>query len=560
MAISWYYPSAMTAFLICGFAFSLGHHCYYASLDGKSATNQEWAIRIGTGFSFLIKSCYAASLAIAIKQFVWARVRRTACQINTIDALFAITTDITSLLTGELWQQTPVVAVIGVVFWLVPIAVIVTPSTLSVTTAEVISSQPCDIPVLDFTKKFDFEYKSPQMALANVNYSRVIDSGNGIPDEWDPSTGLYAGPSPFLTKHLNRVFIGGRILDTPSICGPNCTYNASVPGIGYQCARLDPGKEEDNATIDVIQDELPRISPLYHAYYSRDRRIWAYVMQMGAKGTGSSYEVVSPPPEYFFCEPQMVVYDVTFSFTSNIRTVTFGNERLAGRVPWKIFQSNGSLSSNYSETNYWTYQSLADALAQHVNGTIWMPRNNGPSTNTLLSYTTLVGFQTAKNPNKTTFDFVLYPRLNFRNKLAELVRNFSISLLAEPSVHIYTTEPGECQVTNWVSRWEYNETPMWIAYGSLCLIGMMGLVLGAFSINFNGCTSDMAFSKIVCTTRNSILDQAVMDSHFGVHPLPQELLETKVQFGEIAGENHAGFGLEHQITKLEKGICEPRLA
>jgi len=552
MAISWYYPSAMTAFLICGFAFSIGHHCYYTSLDGKSATHQEWAIRIGTGFSFLIKSCYAASLAIAIKQFVWARVRRTACQISTIDALFAITTDITSLLTGGLWQRTPLVALIGVVFWLIPLAVIVTPSTLSVTTAEVISSQPCNIPVLDFTKKFDFGYKSPQMALPNVNYSRMIDSGRTLPNGWHPSEGLYAAPSPFLMKHINRVFVSGQILDIPSICGPNCTYNASVPGIGYQCAQLDPTKQEDNATIRIIIDALPIKSLVYHAYYSRDRSIRAFVLQMEGKGTGSNHKTVTAPMEFFTCEPQRVVYDITFKFVNNVRTMVFGKERLLGQVPWKTFPSNGSLSLTYNETNYWAYQSLADVLAQHVT-------NNGPSTNTLLSYTPLVGFQTTENPNKTTFEFVLYPKLNFRNKLTELVRNFSISLLAEPSIHIYTTQSGECQVTNWVSRWDYNENPLWIAYGSLCLIGLMGLVLGAFSINFNGCTSDVAFSKIVCTTRNSVLDQAVMDSHFGVHPLPKELLETKIQFGEIAGENHAGFGLEHQITKLEKGRCEPRL-
>ena len=29
---------------------------------------------------------------------------------------------------------------------------------------------------------------------------------------------------------------------------------------------------------------------------------------------------------------------------------------------------------------------------------------------------------------------------------------------------------------------------------------------------------------------------------------------------EISVENHAGFGLEHRITKLENGRCEPRLA
>lgn len=563
MGISWYYPSAMTAFLIFGLAFSIGHHCYYASLDGKLATNQEWAIRIGTGFSFVIKSCYAASLAIAVKQFVWARVRRTACSISTIDALFAITTDITSLLTGGLWSRAPFVAIIGIVFWLIPLAVIVTPSTLSVSTAETISSQPCNIPILDFNKKFDFDYNSPQTALANFNASNFIEPNypDGDARPWKGFvTSSYAGPSPFLIKHMNRVFVGGQILDTPSICGPNCTYSASIPGIGYECKEYSRTSVKDRTNISLIDDDMPRQAVLYHAYTTRTRQIRAFVNQQETEGSGSNYRIVTAPMEYFACQPQRAIYDVTVKFVNNVRTIKFLNERFLGGVSWNVFRSNGSLSDTFAQTNYWAYQALADVLAQNIEGTMWLPLDNGPSTTTMLSYTNLVGFQSAENPNKTVLEFVYYPKLNFRDKLTELVRNFSMSLLAEPSVFIYTTELGQCQVSNWVSRWDYNKTPLWIAYGLLCLIGMLGLVLGAFSINFNGCTSDMAFSKIVCTTRNSTLDQAVIDSHFGAHPLPKELLETKLQFGEIAGENHAGFGLEGQVTTLEKGNCEPRLS
>ncbi|CEI60324.1 hypothetical protein FVEN_g6485 [Fusarium venenatum] len=503
MTTHWYYPSAMTAFMILGTAFSIGHHCYYASLDGKPANNQEWVIRFGTAFSFLVKACYASSLTIAIKQLVWARIRRTACSILTIDALFSITTDITSLFTGGLWRRTPSVAVI-------------------VSTDKVISPQPCNIPTLDFDKKFDRSWKSPQSPLANYNVSRYQQPQFPEDDEspWEghtPAEMAYGGPSSFVEKLIRRVFIGGQILDTPSICGPNCTYRVDVPGIGYSCEVLPSNID----LIDAIDEDIPAVAAQYHSFIAENRNILGLVFTRENQSPDGKENISM---EYFRCEPRRVVHDVKFSFVNNVRTLQFGKEIFVGKVPWIVFNGNKTLAMSYAATNFWAYQGLAHILRKHMAGTIWWPLNSGTASSTLLGYTSLVSEQTNKvNPNETLLQGILWPRMNFRDGLVELARNFSMSLLADPSLYIYTTIPGKCQISDWVTRWEYNPVPMWIAYGSLCLIGFVGIVLGALSITFNGCTSDMAFSKVLCTTRNTALDETAMHAHFGSHPLPNEV-------------------------------------
>ncbi|KAH6886870.1 hypothetical protein B0T10DRAFT_563104 [Thelonectria olida] len=557
MSIHWYHPSAMTGFWLCGLAFSLGHHAYYASLDGKLARDQEWVIRYGTGFSFLVKACYAASLGIAIKQLVWALVRHAAASIRAIDAFFSITTDVTSLFVGELWRRTPNLAIVAVFFWLIPLAAVVTPSSISVSTTEIISTRHCDIPVLDFDKKFDWEYKSPQSALANFNETQEIDPDFPGGDErpWKthvPVARAYARPSPFAERLLRRVLIGGQILDTPSICGPNCTFNATVPGIGYHCPVVDPRSDEARFVNDTMG------AYVYHARLLKSRRILGLVIQQEQREEDRDPEFSM---EYFVCEPKRVMYDVQFSFVNNIRTIRFGKKEVVGPIRWPTFRFNDTLKASYAQTNFWAYQALADLLGRSFRGSMRMPQGGDTTSSTILSYTSLVGHQRQQgNLNATVLEALYWPKPEFRAKLVELVRNVSISLLAEPSVHVFSTVVGECRVSDSGGNWMYDPRPLWIAYGTLCLFGIAGLWVGALSISFNGCTSDMSFSKILCTTRNGYLDQAVAGSRFGAHPLVKQLQDIRLQFGELSDEKHAGFGSEEQITSFEKGKCEQGLA
>ena len=54
---------------LAGVGFALGHHFFYASLDGvqvdRASVNQIWAVRIGTGLAFATKTLLVVAASIA---------------------------------------------------------------------------------------------------------------------------------------------------------------------------------------------------------------------------------------------------------------------------------------------------------------------------------------------------------------------------------------------------------------------------------------------------------------------------------------------------------------
>ncbi|RSM04592.1 hypothetical protein CEP52_006775 [Fusarium oligoseptatum] len=516
--IHWYHPSLMVVLWLVGFALAVGHHVYYVSMDGRDAGDQRWVIRVGTGFAFLVKACFAASLDIAIKQLVWTMLRRRSMSLGGIDALFAITTDPTAFLIHDIWMGMPCLVLLAVLLWGIPLAAIVTPAAVSVTT------------------RFDWKYRTPQSSLANYNETLLglgirpplseygpDEEGNDVADPWQ-----YGGPTPVAEKLLRKVVIGQEILPFPSVCGPNCTYITTTPGVGYNCSRISFNSTEA-AYISSI-DAYRKSASIYIGVLFNNRELVALL---------------------------------NVTFINDVRRLQVVGEEFVDRVPWPMFPGNMSLSATYKESNFWAYQALADLVGQHVQGHIWFPRGGwgGQVTTTILSYSSLVGPQRDfRNLNETLFTSVEWPKLGFRQGIVDLVRNVSISLLADPTLHIYDTSPGICETFSASNIWRYDPKALWIAYGAICLVCTVGVVIGAIAMRLNGCSSDVSFSRIMCTTRNISLDQAAAGSRFGAHPLGEELEKLPLKFGELSDQGHVGFGTEGQVVELARGQCERRLA
>lgn len=556
--VHWYHPTSMLCLWFVGVGLAIGHHFYYASLHGKPAEDQEWVIRYGTAFAFVIQASFGASLTIAVKQFSWTLVRRTWTSLRGIDAVFSITSNPASFLVGEIWRKMPTLVLVGILVWGVPLAAVVTPAAISVTSTTTTLFRDCDAPNLAFTKRYDWTYKTPQVALANFNISQDLEpaypDGNATP--WQDHTVAlrkgYGGPTPFAEKLIRRVFIGGEIVPIPSICGPNCTYTVSVPGIGYQCALFDPASDGGK----LLNETSDRIMWAYHALLRSSRELLVQVIQQETQ-KGNYVDI-----EYYTCNPHYAWYDLKFSYLNENRNIDIIGELFGDRIPWPLFGEEEILSATYPETNFWVYQALADLVGQHFKGTIFNPGSGaGQSSDTLLSYTTLVAQQTAvDNPNATVLESVFWPKHNFRNNMIELVRNLSISLLADPKLYIYNTKRERCEITNPISVWIYSPMPLWIAYGILIWTCSAGIALGAIAFYINGCSSDMSFSTLLCATRNNLLDRGMVGARFGAHPFSPEMEQLPLLFGELTDEKHAGFGVKGQVVPFLQGTCEKRLA
>jgi hypothetical protein len=112
----------MVGLVIAGAMLSMGHHFYYRSLDGgrvASREEQTWAIRIGTGFAFLIKSCLVSAVGLAAVQEIWATLRRKSVRLSGIDSMFAVRDSPLAFLTLDLWIYAKTLTVLAIVSWYV---------------------------------------------------------------------------------------------------------------------------------------------------------------------------------------------------------------------------------------------------------------------------------------------------------------------------------------------------------------------------------------------------------------------------------------------------------
>jgi hypothetical protein len=113
----------MIGLVTCGAMLSVGHHFYYRSFKGAlvdSTDQQTWAIRIGTGFAFLIKSCLVSAVGVAAVQETWATLRRKSVKLSGIDGMFAVLDNPLAFLTPDLWMHAKTLTVLAIVSWYVP--------------------------------------------------------------------------------------------------------------------------------------------------------------------------------------------------------------------------------------------------------------------------------------------------------------------------------------------------------------------------------------------------------------------------------------------------------
>jgi hypothetical protein len=118
--IYWEQAGYMFTLALSGAALAVGHHVYYSKLDGApvaSAGHQQWAIRFGTAFSFLVKSCLQASTILACGQCVWKVLRNKSLTMGSIDNIFALTSTPFSFLQWELYKEARPVLLVALLTW-----------------------------------------------------------------------------------------------------------------------------------------------------------------------------------------------------------------------------------------------------------------------------------------------------------------------------------------------------------------------------------------------------------------------------------------------------------
>ncbi|KAI1267822.1 hypothetical protein F5Y18DRAFT_376617 [Xylariaceae sp. FL1019] len=242
-SIHWLVPTSIISGLLGGVLLATGHHFYYHSLDGATAESywlvagyripdQQFTLAIGTAFAFVVRSFLLFAISAAYVQMFWHAVRRArqGSTLHDIDALFSIFQNLLAFGRTSVWQKHPLLLVIALLGWLLPIAFIFPPATLSVIVTARNTSNLHVVPNFDFTS---LRYVA---GMPDAKGIRGSELPNGTYQWYE--TYSYNGPNSEVQRIATAVLGSGNILPItpPSI---NSTWGLDFFGPSISCSATE---------------------------------------------------------------------------------------------------------------------------------------------------------------------------------------------------------------------------------------------------------------------------------------------------------------------------------
>ncbi|KAI5366053.1 hypothetical protein Slin14017_G036930 [Septoria linicola] len=249
--VYWLTPTWMVASLLTGIAFAIAHHFFYQSLDqttapttddyysvaGSHMAKQQFNTAVGTAFAFLVKASLVFAVSSAYFQTALhvAKRGRQVLTIGNMDVLLSALGNAISLGNAKFWWRQPMLFLIALIIWLIPIASIVTPATLSVgiripSSREV---QVPDIALQSLKLVADMRRASPSSTSWNCSNSGPSSSGDAencqISAEY-----TYDGPGSTVRRIAQATAAQGAILAVEAPA-PNSSWTMSFSGPHLSC-------------------------------------------------------------------------------------------------------------------------------------------------------------------------------------------------------------------------------------------------------------------------------------------------------------------------------------
>ncbi|KAK5701737.1 hypothetical protein LTR97_004555 [Elasticomyces elasticus] len=249
--IHWLAPTIMLASFTCGVLLAVGHHIFYASLRGKpiptepyrpfrgaSFPQQQFNTSVGTAFAFFIRIFLSIAAGTAYTQIFWSSIKGVKKQSPTLaelDWASAGLQNVFGVFNLKHGRGYPMLVVMAIIFWCVPIATIFTPGTLSVESASVRS--PWN----------DSMARVPQYDFATMNLAAPLTNtaAEAGVDDWE-----YQGPSQPLQHVALAVMGGGSILPIDPPCRSNMSWSQDVWGPALTCIEIE-GSERDDMWVNI---------------------------------------------------------------------------------------------------------------------------------------------------------------------------------------------------------------------------------------------------------------------------------------------------------------------
>lgn len=310
----WHPSYTMYVCFLFGLLCAVGHHIFYASLDGKVAGGQSEMLRYGTILAYAAKAGFSAAVVSAFKQRVWVTVRTRFMSIKALDSMFAAAEDMVSMLNFEFLRDAKGAYALALFAWTTPLIVILTANTLLVEPRTITHSTTCPaVRTLNFSFEETNEWRNEtkidglfEIPLSIWNTTKRDD--NSDPNWFD----YYTGPSPALqvTATLGAFLeqVVARQNASYDTCGSgwNCTFTIHFTAPGYSCTEMASGvgvvpknltQESGEAMAPFPNTDflLPRGNYSYYAFTSGGEYSITQMANVGVGGIPNMDPADYPP-------------------------------------------------------------------------------------------------------------------------------------------------------------------------------------------------------------------------------------------------------------------------
>ncbi|KAH6614010.1 hypothetical protein C7974DRAFT_68531 [Boeremia exigua] len=602
--VHWTTPAIISSLFVAGVMGALGHHFFYAHLNGKPATEQLMMVRYGTALAFFTKSMLVSCVVVCYRQRVWHTLRRKAMTINGIDGLFSATEDPTMFfLNWEMVRNGKLATLMAICSWLIPIASVLSPASLTSQPRPTNMTMICPtVATLNLTREAVFNFREEQHGNSRGNslvyYNTTDPSGmqDGYFDYYDGPSKIarrLAFSSAYLKKAQPREKAAAEFCGT----GWNCTYSINFMAPGYKCDDVSTAIPWDAPfTLDQI---APQGDFIYHAEvdqgeYKRPQAPTTegvpdpgYPESLGVfedepvlwigytENTSTKYPADSPyaqkwvwvhEPKIFKC----VMYHTNYTFEMRYRPTqnatlkerhflypvinttlrqNSSNDTTFTASPTSAFISPRDDPTAYKLTA--TYHSMGAMFRTFIRGDIEKTSDTFIITRSDISETRLMDGRTS------------YPQRNLMAAVQSLFEDMLLTLLSEPTLVAAETQAVECVKSRLMIVYIYLPRSLWIGYAMAVAVTLASILIGSWAIYQNGVASDTLFSRILVTTRNPTLDHLSVGACLGGDPFPKELRETKLRFGVLLEDEpregplgrveHCCFGTRGETSNIVKG-------
>ncbi|KAF7187316.1 hypothetical protein HII31_11404 [Pseudocercospora fuligena] len=533
VARSWTAPITIISGLFIGLAIALAHHFMNSSLSGKTvesvSLSQAWVSRFATALAFLTKTAFVMSVGAAFMQHQWHRFHRQSYRIEEVDALTSVLGNILNLFSHKFWIRNPLLALMAIVAWTIPLAAIVTPASLSVAPQLYINTTIQYVPEPLFGGYKGYETSTPFGQLATAG------------GETSPGAPTVSGSDP-VYKHAFGAASSGQPASIPS-SSENQTYHLDFLGPAVHCssandsiiynATMELGSQTSWAwfggttfaswtgqglvaptysqhdrpeTLDYINTDVARI------WVMTNTGKWNVTLWRKPDNTTNSdeySEVLWTQVNVTECQLYNASYIVDFEFQYPNQATNTSISQWLNRIT-----TVGMYPRQESKT---PHLAMMDAFGKLLVGS-----------HIFSHYGDIPSYYTSWN----IIDIDWSRGEQVQRGLEQLFQNCTLSVLSEKSLLKNATtgaQPVAVTSSTHPISYVYNQQDLWLAYG-LCLVSTLlcaGIGTRAFVANDHASFQNM-FSTYLRATGDAELRAIVPIDDTGADPLAKNIAKARI--------------------------------